>query len=99
MFNVDRLRWEPQIVAHCDRFSFDAVVDERRAMFNLELLGPAEGNLQAVSQIIGDMITTDGENTGMLDNAIGVDHILRRATTDVDDQCAELFLIAIQKRQ
>src|SRR5262245_12159439 len=83
----------PKIIGKADGLTFRTLVHQRAAIIDLELLCPAQRHFQTISKIVGDMITADRENPGMFDDAAGIDDIIGNSASNIDHQCAKLFLM------
>ena len=99
MFDIDRFQRQAEFVRNGDRLAFDFLIHQRRAVFELEFFGAAQGHFQAVSQVVGNMVSANRQNARVPDDAIGIDDVIGRAAADVHDQRAEFLLFAGQQRQ
>ena len=45
------------------------------------------------------MIPADGQHAGVLDNAVGINNIIGRATADIDHEGTHFLLLVAQQRQ
>ncbi len=99
MLDIDRFERQAEFVGNGNGLSFAFLIHQRRAVFELELFRAAQGHFQAVSQIVGNMVATNRQHAGVLDDATGINDVIRRAAADVNDQRAEFLLLVGQQRQ
>ena len=99
MLQIDRALSQAVALRERDRLTFRVLIHQRRAVFDLELLRAAQRHLQPVSQVVRDVVAADGEQSGVLHNAIRADDVFGRAPADVDDERAQFFLLAAQQRE
>lgn len=99
VFEVDRFEGQAELVGNCESLSFDGIVHKGAAVFELELLGAAQGNFQSVSQIVGDVITANGQDAGVFDDAVHIDDVFGGTAADVNDQRAQFFVFVREQCQ
>ena len=68
-------------------------------MFDLQLFRAAQRDFQSVGQIVGHVIAAHRQHPGVLDDAVRVDRVIRRAAADVHHQRAHFLLFIGQQRQ
>src|SRR5207245_10318749 len=94
VFEVDVPGRQTPFSSQRGRLPFDGIIGEGRAMLELELFGPAQRHFEAISQVIGEMITANSEHTRVLDNTTRIDDVISRAAAHIDDQRAKFLLFA-----
>src|SRR4030095_10809881 len=99
MTQVDRLERQAQFARQRDGLAFDRIAYRSRAVFDLKLLRATQRNLQAVRQIVRNVISAYREDTRVLDHTTGIHHVIRPAAANVNDERAEFFLLAGQQRE
>ena len=99
MLEVDGLERQAEFVGDGDGLAFDFLVQQRGAVFELELFRAAQRHFQAVGQVVGNMVAADRQHAGVLDDAVGIDDVIGRAAADVNDQRAEFLLLVGQQRE
>ncbi len=68
-------------------------------MFKFQFFRAAQRHFQAVAEVVGNVIATDGQHASVFDDAVGINNVIRRATADVNDQRAQFLLFARQQRE
>ena len=93
------LSGRPSSLVMVMRPAFRRLVHERRAVFELQFFRAAQRHFQAVGQIVGNVVAADRQHAGVLDDAVGIDDVIRRAAADVNDQRAQFLLLVRQQRE
>ena len=99
MFDVDGLERQAEFIGDGDVPAPGFLVQQRRAVLELEFFRAAQRHFQAVSQVIGNMVAADGQHAGVPDDTAGIHDVIRRAAADINHQSAQLLLIARQQRE
>ena len=97
VFNVDGFERQAKFVGNGNRLAPAFRIHLRRAVFQLEFFRAAQRHLQAISQIVGNVVAADRQHAGVFDDPVGVHHVIRRAATDIDDQRAQFLLLVGQQ--
>ena len=97
MFEIDGFGGQAIFIGDGNGLAFNGVIHDGGAVVELELFGAAEGGFQAVGQVVGDVVASDGQNAGVFDDAVGIDDVFGRAAADVHDQGAEFLLFVGQQ--
>ncbi len=71
------LAGKPKCAGGGEGLALDGGIEQGGAVFELQLFGAAQGDLQTVSQVVGDVVAADGQDAGVFDNALGIDDVIR----------------------
>jgi hypothetical protein len=79
--------------------AFAGFVADRGAVIDLELFGAAEGDFEAVGEVVRNVVAADSEDAGVFDDAFRVNDVFGGAAADVDDERAHFFLLIVEERK
>src|SRR5438093_6193617 len=99
VLEIHGLERQPVLIVVRKRQALVCVTDPRGAVFDLELFRTAQRHLQAVGQVVRDVVAADRQHAGVLDDAAAVNDELRGAAAQVDGQRTQFLLLGRQQRQ
>src|SRR4051812_6093634 len=99
MIEIDGLGGQTELVGGGHGLAFVLFIHASGAVLNFQFLGFSERDLEPVSQVVGDVVTAHGQDTGVLDDAIAVNDELGGAASNIDDESAHLFLFTGQQSE
>ena len=83
---------QAQFVGDGDGLAFAGGHRVGGAVLEFQLFGAAQGHLQSVGQVVGNVVAADGQHAGVFDDAVAIDGVIGRPAADVNDQRAEFLL-------
>src|ERR1035437_6052213 len=99
MFQDHGLEREAEFIGDADGLALGGLRDQRGTMFAFQFFRAAQWNFQAVGEVVGNMVAAHRQHASVPDNAVGINHVFRRAAADVNDQRTEFFLLAGEQRE
>ena len=99
MFEIHRLQRQAQFVVARERLPLVRLLSRSRTVLHLQIFRATQRHLEAVGEIVRDVVATDREHSSVLDDAAAIDHVFRRAAAHVEHERAEFLLLVGQKRE
>jgi len=72
MLQIDCLERQAKVVRDGNGPALERFIHERRAVFEFQLFRATQLHLQAVAEVVGNMVAANRQDAGVLDDAVGI---------------------------